>query len=777
MKPIGNIAPLDDLGSRPTAALLREFFGEPDHRFDSGLLANPADRARLFLVDALVHGITADPALNWAALATAGTNDPRAAPLAFFRACAGTADQRAEWIGAHAGVTLKRVFDRDELPAWEKTPLAEIAARLGLAPPPLAAIPGLPAGQSDELLRRALIFQGATGLLPRLVDLHPPFVPLLFACGEAQQREWQAALDAINHRDGVPLFPIEPFDFWATADLSALAGRTAIFCFSSKNELWHALAIERMLALLLAPQHAIWIADEFPDARLLGHLAGRALPHPVFPALRPAHPAWHPRLAAIADAADALVQRAARGDSLAAGDDAAWLSELGRNLKYEILASRYGHPCAAALRRMRGHEQWFSAHKERPPAERPTFPARDLFADLVAADVARPARRPLESKARHSIAHVVPQVIDESHAPSSLLRILVNRANRERWQPSVIALESNLPRPAAYPRDVYRSDSSALRAPHTLEDWRAHDVAAHLCGLDGGPDDAVAEANRVLDERAADIAVFHGNDPLLLLCAARCAAPRRVFVEHSGLELQRDFDLAISPLRDAETRYAELAMRSGVPVASLPYASTARDTWKAQPPDFGVGPQIKILTTISNHLESRVSGAFVEAVATILQICPNAVYAPIGAVRNEQEFRARFAPWGLQKRVMCIGSNRAPSQLCRGMHLYLNEFPFGSGIAILDAMAAGLPVVTMHDPNGPLQAQHGGNHIGVDRAITSLDPTDYVVLACQLIQNPELYREWSAHALSRFEQFGPERYVREFERILEERVLPAAAAR
>ncbi len=106
------------------------------------------------------------------------------------------------------------------------------------------------------------------------------------------------------------------------------------------------------------------------------------------------------------------------------------------------------------------------------------------------------------------------------------------------------------------------------------------------------------------------------------------------------------------------------------------------------------------------------------------------------------------------------------------MHLYLNEFPFGSCLGILDAMAAGCPVVTMHDATGPQQARYGGNFIGLDRAITTGRREDYIELACKLLQNPEMYQEWKHHILKRYDQYADVKtYVKSFEHIILEAYL------
>jgi glycosyltransferase involved in cell wall biosynthesis len=103
------------------------------------------------------------------------------------------------------------------------------------------------------------------------------------------------------------------------------------------------------------------------------------------------------------------------------------------------------------------------------------------------------------------------------------------------------------------------------------------------------------------------------------------------------------------------------------------------------------------------------------------------------------------------------------------MAIYLNEFPFGGGIALLDALSAGLPLVSMHDESGPPQAKYAGAYFGMDRVVRSCRPEEYVDLACRLLENPEMLAEWRAAALAKYEAHtDTKRYVRRFEEIVEE---------
>ncbi len=130
---------------------------------------------------------------------------------------------------------------------------------------------------------------------------------------------------------------------------------------------------------------------------------------------------------------------------------------------------------------------------------------------------------------------------------------------------------------------------------------------------------------------------------------------------------------------------------------------------------LGLPSGTKVLTTISNNLENRLTNEMCLAIAEILQSCPDACYAPMGRVDDEGKLRRFFRQHKVEDRIFFLGSVSKPSQYARSMHIYLNEFPFGSCLGMLDAMAAGCPVVSMYDMKGPPQARYGGDYFGLER--------------------------------------------------------------
>ena len=275
----------------------------------------------------------------------------------------------------------------------------------------------------------------------------------------------------------------------------------------------------------------------------------------------------------------------------------------------------------------------------------------------------------------------------------------------------------------------------------------------------------------ILREIEIDIAVFHGPDEINSWCASSTEVPIRIFFEHGTLPNYLYFDLAILSTQEAFEKNQNRFRQSGMESCFLPFSMDVREGWKEQPyskEELGLPVDSFVITTISNHLDARLNKEMCQAIGEILQRCPHAVYAPIGKVCDQEKIRAFFEPYGVNERIIFLGYREHPSQIARSMNLYLNEFPFGSCLALLDAMAAGCPIVSMYDEHGPQQARYGATYLGIDYVVKTNRKEDYVDLACRLVLQPDLYQAWSKHALEQYEKrVDVQQYVRMFEQILE----------
>jgi glycosyltransferase involved in cell wall biosynthesis len=275
-----------------------------------------------------------------------------------------------------------------------------------------------------------------------------------------------------------------------------------------------------------------------------------------------------------------------------------------------------------------------------------------------------------------------------------------------------------------------------------------------------------------MSAKGVDIAIFHQLPPLSGLMARICDIPCRVFLDHgTSFPVLSGFDLIVVSNLDGFPLDHSYYHNIGSNIVDLPMLTESRDTWEAQtyPKSwFNLPDDAKIVTTVSNHLDDRLSPECCWAISEILKKVPRAYYVPIGPIQGHR-LAEIFKQLGVGDRVIFLGNQFSPSQLLRSMDLYLNEFPFGGSIGVLDGMASGVPVVTMFNPEGAPQGRYAALYMGLDHAVQTKE--NYIELACRLLTDQTIYEEWSAHTLKRYEErVNPSKYVKDLEALIENHI-------
>lgn len=501
-------------------------------------------------------------------------------------------------------------------------------------------------------------------------------------------------------------------------------------------------------------RHCLYVLDIYPETHWP--------PHP--PDLQKISPAHQPYFAEWREAFVNACQTPCREQF-----DRLYL--IAKRISFTQKAHRYGISRAIPYSLESGLTDWHDPHRPKKPlitgvGPIPPHPISPLV-DLAAT---RRHKRSFVPKERIRIAHIVSQIVDGGHAPTKLLRTLTTLADRDWFTPFIISTERFCPRPLSYPSLSYQSPPSQERAKSTLTQFASLAIPTCISPPCFTYEESLSHTLSLLEQLQIDIAVFHGPDELHTLLAAETAVPLRVLFDHGTLPSFGCFDLAILSTEESWIQSQSALLKLGMESVPLLFCIDPKETWEKAPfsrSQLGLPENAFILTTISNHLENRLSDEMCMAIGEILQRCPRAVYAPIGPIQQEARFRKKWEPYGVNDRIIFLGHSHYPSQLARSMHLYLNEFPFGSGLSLLDAMAAGCPVVSMYDPTGPQQAKYGGVYFGKDKVLSSLQRVDYVDLACQLIETPDLYQQWSVYAKQECEKRTDTKgYVACFEKIL-----------
>lgn len=424
-----------------------------------------------------------------------------------------------------------------------------------------------------------------------------------------------------------------------------------------------------------------------------------------------------------------------------------------------------GPECLLACAIGRSSQNWFAARSEaRVPSPLYEWISAQLSRAAACAHPTNPLRKlPIR------LMHIVSQLVDQRHAPTHLVRSLVQWRDRERFEQMVLSTERLAFRPNEYPICEQCSPSSIERGTKTLTWLESEQIPTFVASSEASWEQALEEISKKIADQAPDVLVFHGPDLVHMHLIARLPGPLKVLFEHGTLPEFAGFDLVIASTEDAPELFGAQCAHLGARLIALPFCVDRRAQWSNRLVTrriFGIDEDGLIATTISNHLESRLSKPFCEAVSKILRKCPNLHYAPIGPIGNEAEVRKRFAP-DVEKRLHFYGTCQTPANVARAADIYLNEFPFGGCIGILDAMAAGCPVVSMYDRSGPPQARYGGLFMGLDYAICENDVEKYVELACRFAQNPLAYFRASQRAFARYEgKCNIAAYVRQIERTM-----------
>lgn len=571
--------------------------------------------------------------------------------------------------------------------------------------------------------------------------------------------------------DRIPVIFFEPIKEDLSNFLQQLKGRPAIFAFTTLACFFQMLQFAGFEDSLGEPEHLIYILEIYPNQQFatqdVKFIKSKEF-YPIFFAPTKSLEAYVPILL------QALKENFLRPNHELAVDtmEGNWAYEVAKRLLLSIQQDRLGMSRLPALTIRSGQQKWYDLHKGPVPIDKPLGPDINEPMKVLLSNLAsqRVVRTPV-AKEKILLAHIVPQIVFGGHAPTRILENLVLHHDPQKFDMIVISTELLRELPLEYPYNFYTSPSSEDRGGPTISKFKKIHVKTILNRKSLYYLSNALELNRLLKDYQVDVAVFHGPDLINTMTAQIIDVPLRVLFEHGSQAVYPGFDLAILSSESAVELYHNHYEKIQTQAIALPFAVDVRKGWLSEPyqrESLGLPEEGFILTTISTKLDRRLTDELCRTIASILKRVEKAYYAPIGTINHPERIKKIFAEYGVADRFYPLGSATSPaSQYARCMDLYLNEFPFGGCLAILDAMAAGLPVVTMYDANGPQQARYGGNFIGIDRAVTSGNPKEYAELACQLLTNLSMYKEWSHHSVKQYETFADvKNYVRSFENIL-----------
>jgi hypothetical protein len=565
----------------------------------------------------------------------------------------------------------------------------------------------------------------------------------------------------------LPLLFLEPLTGNYSQLLAPLLNREALVVFEDSTALMQLLQYPEVVEFLCMPQHHLYLMDIYPNRQLLLQGTHKLQLLPIQIALT-APQKWS--RVALPLLIEGLVETIRQTEEALHHDSepSDWLYKVAERQLITIRQTRLGIDRAPAMFEQLNDKQWNDIHKGTPAKGRDLGPKPE---DYMKIKLSQLSQVPVYTQRKPKIAHVVPQIIDGGHAPSHLLEALITNHDHSSFDILLINTERHCQHPADYPYKSSISKPSDIRAPNRIKLFRSLGVQEFTVKRNYSYEQT-AQIVAAHMQDVADVVVFHGPDVINSMCAQLIAIPTRVLFEHGTQPSYPGFDIVIASSAGALDIYKDLYSSLNVHAVALPFNLDFRAGWNPIPPtkkQLGLPENCLVMTTISNHLIVRLSSEMLQCIVNILKRVPRAFYAPMGIIMDshKEKLMRFFADHHLENRVKFLGSIKTPGQAAQAMDLYLNEFPFGGCLGILDAMAAGCPVVTMYDLQGPPQARYGGEFIGIDRSITSCDKEQYIELACKLLTDTEMRKEWSRHVLQCYEKHSDVKaYVKSFEEII-----------
>ena len=261
---------------------------------------------------------------------------------------------------------------------------------------------------------------------------------------------------------------------------------------------------------------------------------------------------------------------------------------------------------------------------------------------------------------------------------------------------------------------------------------------------------------RAISEAGVDVALYHADlgEQITTQVAALRPAPVQVNVNHD-VEMDADlFDGAIQLFRDAfeETQFPGRLSR-WIPPVSGAYSSSRGDaSHGANRADMGAF--LTISATFGEGTTCSDEG-YLQALVEILRRSPTHLHLLLGS-GDSRRARTYLHARDVLPQVRFLPQPVGEAESLQMIDLYIVSFPNADVRSILDAMAAGKPVIVRGYPHDS-RSNRGAELVGLEEMI-ALSAGDFVDRACRMIEDGD-YRDalgQAAHLRFR-KEFTPDR--------------------
>lgn len=199
------------------------------------------------------------------------------------------------------------------------------------------------------------------------------------------------------------------------------------------------------------------------------------------------------------------------------------------------------------------------------------------------------------------------------------------------------------------------------------------------------------------------VITHHGHDPLpncnelcrwvhhLLLIVSARAAARNIAVSSSVAErIQRKLFLKVGAVK---------VLANGVPLPDLQAGS-----------ESNLQEGMLRVCSIGRLVKLKGHNQLIEAAAKLVESLPNATFTFLGDGELRESLEAQVSSLGIKKNIVFAGSVDDVADRLRQVNLFISTSHYeGMPMAVLEAMASGVPVIASDVPGNSVVVEHGVN--------------------------------------------------------------------
>ncbi len=150
---------------------------------------------------------------------------------------------------------------------------------------------------------------------------------------------------------------------------------------------------------------------------------------------------------------------------------------------------------------------------------------------------------------------------------------------------------------------------------------------------------------------------------------------------------------------------------------------------------FAIPTDAILIGTMSNHLEHRLSSAYMEIICDVLKKYPKVFFIAFGGEKPCSALKI-CQEHNVADRFIYAGKQRNAAAALKMLDIYACEFPVGGSQSVVEAIACGLPVVALRWSNAHAESA-AAEIIGKEFAINERDPEQYKGRLEELIEDAD----------------------------------------